>query len=363
MFLSNPFSGAFGLAIDDVSLTLMQFKRHQHFRKPASFSLEILRSVELPSGAIVNGEIEQPEIVRRKLLHLLGDGKTFKPLDSKWVAANLPESKTFLKLITIPTQDAPLTTELITSQAAKHLPFDSEDTYLDWQVVHKDAITTSILLAAAPKKTADSYTYLLEVAGLNPLALEPEPLAITRALISETTHANEAQALVHLGQTNSSIVIFDKGMLQFSSSIPFSLRTTTSILAKELGVEQAEAARLLQSHGLSTVKENPKYLSTIDKLIVDLLAKIKQTITFYHDHFDDVHPVTNIVLSGSFAELANLNVIFSQKLKISSAAGNAWVNVSDGILDEKIKKHGLSYTIAIGLALRAAQNPLDNPSI
>lgn len=361
MFLSNPFSGAFGLEIDDLSLTLIQLRRHAPLGRPVYFSVNTVRTAMLSPGCIVNGEIEQPEIVRRKILHLLGADKTYKPLHSTWVVSNLPELKTFLKRITIATPTADLLQEDVEYHAAKHLPFELSETHLDWQIIRSGTESTELLLAAVPKTIADSYTYLLEASGLNPLALEPESTALSRTLITNNKdYTGEARALLHLGQTRSSIVIFDRDMVQFSTSVPFSAELAITALSQNLKVSSTEAADYLFKYGINHVKTLPKYLPAIDKLVNELTEKIKQTVQFYHDHFDDANPINHITMSGVLADLDNLDGILSQKLKIQSHAANIWKNVSADRIPEDKQKRGLSMAIAIGLALRAAENPLDD---
>ena len=107
------------------------------------------------------------------------------------------------------------------------------------------------------------------------------------------------------------------------------------------------------------MKELPTYLPVIDKLITGLVEKIKQTLDFYHDHFEGANPVTHITMSGSLAELENLSTILSQKLKISSATAHVWKNVMSDAMAEDKKKRGLDMASAIGLSLCAAENPLD----
>src|SRR3989338_2710928 len=288
MLLSNPFTGAFGLEIDDLSLTLIQLVPHKPFQKQSYCSIQTVRSAALPPGAIVNGEIEQPEVVRRKILHLLGADKTYKPLRSRWVVANLPELKTFIKRITVAIPTVDLMSEDVEYHAAKHLPFEMAETFLDWQIIKSGNYSTDLLLAAVPKSISDSYTYLLEASGLNPLALEPESIALSRCLITKSkVYDGEARALLNLGQTHSSIVIYDHGMVQFSTSIPFSAEIAITAIAQRLKITSPKAAELFFKTGVRFIKESSSYLPVIDKLVTSLVEKIKQNLSFYHDHFEE----------------------------------------------------------------------------
>ena len=132
MLLSNPFIGRLGgfagLDIGDLSIKqIIQSGTSSppHWRLQKQFRIKEVRSVTLPAGYIVGGEIQQPEMVRQKLLYLLGkDAKKghYKKIASPYVVVDLPEPKTFLKLISIDLPQEELTEEDVFYQAKKHLP-------------------------------------------------------------------------------------------------------------------------------------------------------------------------------------------------------------------------------------------------
>lgn len=364
MFVNNPFPGAFGLDIGDLSIKLIQLKQRRRPFQASHFDLETLRTVKLPPGYIVNGEIQQPEMVRKKILHLLGEDGAFPKIKSPWVVADLPEPKTFLKLIEIGTPAAELTADDVIYQAGKHLPFDLEETYLDWQVVanqDQEDKNTHVLLGAAPKIIADSYTYLLEACGLNPLALEIEAIALARAMITGTKdYAGIARIILDLGATRSSVIIYDKEAIQFSASINCSGELLTTALSQELKVDRETAEKLKIKNGARYDKEHPTYLNAVSAIIDKLAEEISRALLFYQGHFKDANPITHITMCGGLANWENLDNILSHKLRIPAAPGNAWKNIADAKITEEKRNQGLVLASAIGLALRAAANPLQN---
>lgn len=364
MFLSNPFPGAFGLDVGDLSIKLVQLARRHLLGRPGYFKLKELRTIAMPPGAIVNGEILQPEIVRKKLMRLLGGGGGLPPIRSRWVVANLPEPKTFLKLIQIDTPPKELIGEDVIAQARKHLPFELEETYLDWQIINTgntgvQSKGAEILLAAVPKVVADSYTYLLEAAGLNPVALEVEALSLARAMITDSKqYLGEARAILDIGATRGGLSVYDNNTVQFTTTLNFSGDIITTALAQGLKIERAAAEKLKVAYGLAYCKEQPKYLKIVTDIIEQLIAEIKRALTFYQEHFADTNPVTHITMSGGLANMVNLDATLSRKLRIGAHPGNAWKNVSPQEITEEHKNSGLALASAIGLALRAARNPL-----
>lgn len=363
MLLRNPFSGAFGLDIGDLSIKLVQLAPSAFYQREY-FKIKELRTTSLPPGLIVNGEIQQPELVRKKLLYLLGkDGGNFKPVNSSWVVANLPEPKTFLKLIDVESSDNILTSVDVAYQAKKHLPFELEDTYFDWQVITpaESAPTKQVLIGAVPKVIADAYTFLLESAGLNPIALETEAIALSRSMITaDKDYSGQARAILDLGGTRSSLIIYDNNSIQFTTTINFSGEIVTAAIAQELKIEHSQAEDLKIKNGLKYDTNAPKYLTAVSGIAETLINELKTALLFYKEHFNGTNEVSRITLCGGMANWENIDNFISKQLKITAHPGHPWKNLRNKKLYDYNKNKSLPLACAIGLALKAIQNPLQN---
>ena len=174
--LLHPFPHAFGVDIGDLSIKLVQLRNLSLRHGRPTYELETSRSISLPPGLIINGEIQEPEKVRKYLEHLLmGSRKDMKPVRSRWVVGSIPDTQGFLKLITINKKEEEIIEEDILILAKKHIPFDEEEYYVNWQVMpEENSANTKVLLGASPKRISDMYTYLLESLGLGVIALEIE---------------------------------------------------------------------------------------------------------------------------------------------------------------------------------------------
>ncbi len=357
MFLTNPFAGAFGLDIGDLSIKIVRVEKRFSFRKPKRFVVRDIRTIRLPPGLILNGEIQQPELVRKKLLQLLGRGERGQHrITVPWVIANLPEPKTFLKRIVVDLPGEEVTNDDIVYEARKHLPFALEDTYLDWQIIPGgDTKTTAVLLSAVPKAIADSYTYLLESVNLHPLALEVDAVAIARSLITDTKlYDGEARALLDLGATRSSLIIYDNNSIQLSTTLSFSGEIVTMAIAQQLKLEYTEAEKLKFANGCQIDRDHPKYLPAISKIFDDLISEVRRALLFYKEHFPNNNPITHLTLCGGSSQLKNLDSLLSSRLKIGARLGDVWKNLHDS-RTEPILADGSTLATVVGLAIRAAE--------
>ncbi len=363
MFLNNPFTDAFGLDIGDLSIKLLQLERQTTFRKQPIFVIKNSRSVTLPPGYIVNGELQQPEMVRKKIIQLLDKNDNQKAIRSPWVIADLPEPKTFLKLIEIETPPSQITTDDVNFHARRHLPYDLEETYLDWYVANindSHARVAQVLIGASPKIVADSYTYLLHSVGLTPIAMEIEAIAIARAMITANkSYDGEARVILDLGATRSSLIIYDRGSIQFTTTLNFSGELITMALMQELKVDYEVAEKIKIQNGLAYNESYPRYLKAVTGLAEGLIEEMKTALNFYKEHFVNTNPITHITMCGGISNLKNIDNFISRKLKISAHPGHPWKNLFNSKFTEQDNLDARGMASAIGLALRAAKPILD----
>lgn len=358
---NNPFPNAFGLDIGDLSIKLVQLENRSFGLRRANYRVVDTRSINLPPGLIVNGEIEKPEEVRKRIIYLLNKKINKKIIKSPWVVASLPESKSFIKLIKTDLSPDNLLPEDIRDMAKKHIPYDNEeDYYIEWQIMPNldNSKKTRILIGAIPKKIADIYTYLLESVGLGVIALEIEALAIARSMITANKeYTNEARIILDLGATRSSLIVFDQDIIQFSTSIPFSGEIITTALSQELHISHEEAEKIKISQGLGYKRRSNRAWHIMSKMTDDLVTNIKNVINFYYSYFPDNNRVTHITMCGGGSNLNKLPEILSKKLGIECRPGRSWKNLNSKKPIKMSQSESLSYSTAIGLALRAADNP------
>lgn len=355
---SNPFPNAFGLDISDLSIKLVQLKNTSFLHQKPKYEVVNCRAIELPPGLIVNGELQKPEDVRKKIARLLHGNKKEKPINSPWVIASLPETQSFIKIIEVKQNPDELLDEDIRDMAKHHIPYDDDGSYyIEWQIMPNINGTNQILIGAVQKNIADSYTYLLESLGLGVVALEIEALSIARSMITaKKEYQNEARAILDLGAVRSSLIIFDNDIVQFSMSLPFSGEIITTALSQKmhLSYENAEALKIKQGAGYH--KNNTAW-KILNKNVEDLAKYVDNAIKFYYSHFPNANKITRITLCGGGSNMKKLDKILSSKLKIMTRPGHPWKNLSSHKNIPISPEESMSFATAIGLGLRAADNP------
>jgi type IV pilus assembly protein PilM len=359
----NPFPNAIGMDINDLSIKVVQLNNISKRRRGPSYELVTARNTQLPHGLIVNGTLEKPEPVRKYISHLLKKRTgSEKPIKAPWVVASLPDNQGFLKLIKLDKEPGDIIEEDILIASKKHVPFEEDEYYLDWQIVpnhESDTEHTSVLLGSIPKNIADMYTYLLESLGMAVIALEIGALSSARAMITANkVYTGEARAILDIGATQSTITIFDHDHIQFNSSLSYSGEALTTSIAQKLSTSYDEAEMKKKAYGLEYTKN--KSWPILAELTDQLVGQIEKTLDFYYSHFPNTNKITHITMCGGGSALKNLDKILSLKLKIPAKPGNVWKNLFSPKTINISNKKSLRFTKAIGLALRAADNPFFN---
>jgi len=290
---------------------------------------------------------------------LLEGKKGTKPVDGKWVVATLPEIHSFIKVIHLPKEAKDVIDDDIFMIAKQHIPFDEESYYLDWQILPDfEEGMTRILIGAAPKYIVDMYTYLIESLGLGILSLEIEALAIARSLITANKlYTGEARAILDVGATQSALIVYDYEAIQFSKTLPFSGELLTTAIMQSLKETQEKAEEIKRMYGVKYTKKYGKALNVIKDSLDTFIDTIEQSFQFYYSHFPHTNTVTHVTMSGGATNTPHLPELLTERLGITCAPGKVWKNLGlhPGSLPNEAAS--LGFATAIGLALRAAENP------
>ncbi len=373
LLLSNNFE-SFGLDIGDRSLKVAYIKKHRATPRLLSFN-----SLAVPEGVFEQGEIKNPD----KLAALIKEavrGSQGKKIKTPYVNACLPETHSFIKLLTLNTEHDGELPALVREDLPNHIPMNIDELYIDWHLVERlNEKQIQVLVGAVPKTIADSYAACLAQAGLVPVSLQIEAEAIARALLPQNDLPKTSIALVDIGATRSSFICFDRGSIQFTITMDIAGDKITALIKDKLNLTFAEAEKAKQICGLNHQAGEGIVMEIVKGMVDELTAAIGKNIAYYGEHFPQASPITSIVLCGGGARLPSLKEALAAKLgNINIYHGNSLINLvknlknirhrqpSPGQLDflhpdlrfEKVKSQeplptdmAITLTTAIGLGL------------
>lgn len=296
-----------------------------------------------PPGAIQSNSEKDLAKVSETIKKLVSDVKVSK----KQVVFALPEQSVYTRLVAFP----PLSEEEVNSaiewQAEGYIPIPKKDAVLDWEIVAKNDRNVQVLLVATPKALVDKYMKIVEDAGLNPVAVETELVALTRSIAP----VGRTALIIDFGATSTDLAVAVNRQLMFARSIPTAGTALTRAVAQGIGVEVAQAEEYKKTYGLTRALEG-KVKGALSGVVAPLLDEIKKALGFWQSEHPDL-PVQIGFLTGGTAGLPEIIPGVAGALQIEISMGNpfAYVAVEDR-LAKSIAPHSPLYAIAAGLAMR-----------
>jgi type IV pilus assembly protein PilM len=355
--LGNKKLKPFGLDISGRNIKIMRLERQKDGLVPVSFGMS-----DIPPTLINNHVITSDEKLATLIMKTLAMSKG---LDSQHAVVSVPEAKSFVRVVTMPTRlEDPEIATALPWELEQHIPVPVEQVYLDWQVVERTDDKTKVLAMATPREYIDVLLSALALAKIKPVAVELEPQSTSRAAIGPEDR-EQSVLLVDLASIGTSFTVVSKGVLEYTSSIPVGGNTITENIMAGMAIQQKEAEKLKLETGLlaDTKKGNVKQmmLSVLDSII----DEIKNVVKYHDDHALYDQPITKVILCGGGAKLMGVEDYMGARLNLGAGKGIAhvslcdpWVNVSP-----KSQRAGFpseadsqNYTTAIGLALRGLES-------
>lgn len=381
--LFNKSEFALGLDIGDVSVRLIQLQ----VGKKGSKQVQAFTDKRISKKAFSGDSLKSPDLVIQAIREaVLEPG--FGKITTKQVVASIPETKSFVRVIDMPAMSEEELREAIKWEAEQYIPLPIGQVYLDWVVLAPPSSVPhpssrvregeggekmKVLIIAAPRDYVDEYNQVLKKAGLRPVALEVESHATARSLVA----ADDTESIVMIVDINAeraSFIIFDRGTLQFTSSLPIAGNAFTEAIAKALTIDFGEAEKIKRRVGLEAKEKGGKVRKALLPILNSLTEEIRNTIRFYEEHASDKTKISRLILTGGSSKLNHLPSYLSDKLRRSEKSsalplrsipglkvelGNPWINVlAKGETPPISRKDSLSYATAIGLALRGAEDLL-----
>lgn len=290
-------------------------------------------------------------INQEEILKTIEEVITRSKATTKNIVASLHPQHVFSSILTVPNVPDNELKEAIKWEAKNYIPAPLEEVILDWQKINRSPQEGKIevYLIAAPKKTVNYYLEIYQKAGLNPLALEVDPLAILRTLPFE--EQKKTLILIDFGAYETSIAIIEKGILILCRTITLGGETLTKTISSNLNIDDVRAEEFKKRFGIQPEKLEGQIIKSIQPIVNTLISEIKRSIDFYKKSGQET--IEKIILSGGSAVLPGLVKYIQDNTNIETQLINPWTNINyPAEIEKYVQEIGPSFATAIGLALR-----------
>lgn len=275
---------------------------------------------------------------------------------TKNVALGLPSNKTFVTVVDMPKMNQQDISSTMKYQADQYIPMAVDEAKIDWQVLGDSPTEegkSEVLLASVTKKFSESRMDMLESIGLNVVALEPDSLALARAL-TPLSGNSPAQMIVDMGEYSTDIIVTLNGLPRLIRSIPTGGQTLLKSAIQNLNVDENQARQFIYKFGLNKTKLEGQIYRALESTVEVISSEVQKSLKFFNTRYQTTQ-ISAILTSGTAAILPD----FHQYLSTASGnlpvqAGNSWQNISyDNHIHEQLMEVNHQFAVAAGLAERS----------
>jgi len=313
--------------------------------------------IDLPAGAVVRGEVQQPHTVATALKQLWARGG-FK---SKKAVIGVGNAKVIARDLSVPVAPLKNIRTTLPFHVQDMLPVPVADALLDFYPVSRSdgehGPQLHGLLIAAVKEAVLGNIKAVQSAGVVPENVDLIPFALVRALISREAAAGTI-ALVDLGATATTVVITTGAVPQFVRIIPSGSADLTQALAQRLEMPGDQADLVKRRLGLAKTvadADEQRAAEVIYEVTNEILASLRNTVSYFTNVHPDM-PVESIVVTGGGAALPGFTKALADVTRLPVSLGDPVANltVAKGIDEQTLVTARSTIAVAVGLALGGA---------
>lgn len=341
-----------GVDISDTSLKYVSFQ--PTFKRGAERVLEQWGEIDIPSGIVQRGKVQDPE----KLLAVLKECQSVS--GAEFVRVSLPEERAYLFETelkrNVPRKEV---RGLLEFRLEENVPIPSRDVLFDFSILpnNQSDQTVQVAVAAYAKETIQTYYDACLAAGMRPLAFEVEAQAMARAVVPQD--AEGTTMLVDFGKTRTGIGIVYQGTLLYTSTVDIGGEKLSYTLRKVMGEDTPESklTEIKNTQGLIRGVDSAAVHEALLPVVSVIRDELATRMQYWHTRGLEggARRISSVVLCGGSANLKGLPEYLTESLGVPCTRGNVWENAFS--LDHHVPpidvRHSYGYATAIGLALKS----------
>ncbi|MGB3008817.1 MAG: type IV pilus assembly protein PilM [Candidatus Saccharimonadales bacterium] len=313
------------------------------------YSLERYGSVPISVKTSTSDAPEDRKKLSEAIMTLLGQTN----IDDKNVVLGIPSGKVFATVIDIPDMPAEDLHAAIMYQSEQYIPTSPDESKIDWAVLGQtanDPTKNEVLIVSAANEFTEGRLDLVEKLGLNVIAIEPDSVAIVRALLSQDSKG--IQMLINVGDSATDIIITRDGAPRLMRTLPMGIMSAAKAASQRLSVDEAQAMQFILKFGFQRDKLEGQLFNAIEGTIDQFTSEITKSISFFENKYPGMKVETTI-LSGYGESIPAFAEYVGNKTNLTTVAGNPWAGVSlTSAQTQSMQGSSSSYAVAVGLAKR-----------
>ncbi|MGI5816672.1 MAG: type IV pilus assembly protein PilM [Armatimonadota bacterium] len=206
--------------------------------------------IPTPPGAVRGGVIVDAPAVAEVLQEIRA---RYGAKTKKVVASVGGDSSVVVRITEVPRMSGKELDEAIQWELDEQTPFPVDEVIYDYAPIERadadpEATEMEVLMAVAQEDLVTAHVEAIQGGGMQPVAIDVEPLAIGRAIVDAAgdEFADQTVVNVHIGATNTLILIFRHRLLSFVRVIPSGGENLSQAIGQSLMLDhdQSEVVKL-----------------------------------------------------------------------------------------------------------------------
>jgi len=364
----TPTNVSMGLDIGSSAIKLVQLQETKH-----GVSLHKAGSAPTPPESVKGGVIVDPLAVAKAVGSLLDALQ----VEGTAVSAGIAGPTVVVREVPLPPMSDRQLRKSIQWEARNYISFPVEDSVVEFQILERPTSASAgqmrVMLVAAPRDMVDSQVEAIELAGLDPVAVEIQPFASLRGILAangQSQGEGDTTAVLGIGAAYTDITIMKDGRFVLTRTIPIAGDAFTEAMKNALDVDVGEANQLKETAMQVVASEEERATldpaaqqasRAIEPLLDELIREVRRSLA-YHDYQQQSPDagagelgVNRILLSGGSAKLPRIQEYFQAQLGVPVDVVRVFGGgrlAARGVNQEYLRAHAPALLVGTGLALR-----------
>ncbi|SFC37654.1 type IV pilus assembly protein PilM [Marinospirillum celere] len=310
----------------------------------------------LESGAVSDRRIKDYKSVARSIKRVID---RTQPTTLRTAVA-VPAAAVISRTLSLPRDldDEEMEAQVLL-EADQHIPYALNEVAIDFQrlpPLNPDDDTQPVLLVACRKETTEQLDQVLEEAGLKPVVIDVENLAIERAIRLILDQLNEHQAeegqivaVADIGATTTTLNVLNDGEIIYSRDQMFGGKQLTDEIQRHYGLSREEAGFAKKKGNLPS----DYFTEILEPFKTATIHQIERQLQLFYSS-SNYHDIDYLILAGGSSVIEGLPDMARHQLGATTLVANPFAKMllSDKVNAQALAQDAPAMMIACGLAMR-----------
>lgn len=291
---------------------------------------------------------------RRELKQAITEVIAQSGVKSKDVAIGIPSNKMFASVVEIPTVGKAELNATIKYQAENYVPMRASEAKIDWAIIGPSPVDknkTEVLIASVLNTFTESRLDLLESElGLNVVAIEPDSIALIRALLPDGI--KDGRLIVNMEDSATDLIVTLGNAPRLIRSIPIGLNSLIRAAKQNLNIEDQQARQLLLKFGVDQNQLEGQLYRSVKMVIDQLSNEMTKSLKFFATKYNGQH-ISSALVSGYTSVLPGFLDVIAEKTNLPAQMATPWQHVNVPVeAQPALAPVSSQFPVAVGLAER-----------